>query len=128
METHISPYLLEKAINLHGHLGPFLVLGLKMSLIAQERLGSRPQKCLVKTVRRKPYLCAVDGVRAVFGEIQIIVLDGEGLTIKFMGANNRGVEIKVKSDLVKKYVEAPWEKCEEYAEEVLKSDESLLFE
>jgi uncharacterized protein Yka (UPF0111/DUF47 family) len=31
-------------------------------------------------------------------------------------------------DLVKKYAEGPWEKCEEYAHEVMKSEDEGLFE
>ncbi|MBC7131285.1 hypothetical protein H5T51_08795, partial [Candidatus Bathyarchaeota archaeon] len=120
--------LLKKAVNLHGHLGPFLVLGLKMSLIAEERLGGKPRKCLVKTVKRKPYLCAVDGVKAALGELPIEVLDGEGLTMEFTGVDGEKTEIKVKKKIVEKCAQVPWEKCEEYAYEVLKSNDSKLFE
>lgn len=128
MPLSISKELLEKAVKLHGHLGPFLVLGLKMSLKAEETLGEKPSKCIVRTVTRKPYLCTVDGVKTVLGKAVIEVREDEGLAAKFSGANGEETTIRVKRSLVEKYAKVPWEKCEEYAEEVMKSSDSQLFE
>ncbi|MEM3640964.1 MAG: hypothetical protein QXH37_03465 [Candidatus Bathyarchaeia archaeon] len=44
------------------------------------------------------------------------------------GANGAETIIKVKRELVEKYAKAPWEKCEEYANEVMVSIDSQLFE
>ncbi|MEM2937404.1 MAG: formylmethanofuran dehydrogenase subunit E family protein [Candidatus Bathyarchaeia archaeon] len=128
MSLPISKDLLEKAVEIHGHLGPFLVLGLKMSLRAEEILGEKPAKCVVETVNRKPYLCAVDGVKAVLGKDSVIVREGDGLTAKFSGVNGAETIIRVKRSLVEKYAKVPWEKCEEYANEVMVSGDSQLFE
>ncbi len=128
MASFIDKELLEKAVRLHGHLGPFLVLGLKMSLRAKEILGEKPEGCKVETVNCKPYLCAVDGVKAVMESDAVTVREGEGLVVKFSGANGKEVVIRVKTALVKKYAEGPWEKCEEYAYEVIRSDDRQLFE
>jgi formylmethanofuran dehydrogenase subunit E len=126
--TLINNQLLEKAVKLHGHLGPFLVLGLKVGLRAKEILGAKPEKCELETVNCKPYLCAIDGIKTVMGCGTIIVKEGKGLAAKFKGSHGREVLIKVKEALVKKYAEGPWEKCEEYAYEVISSDEEQLFE
>lgn len=128
MTPPISEKLLEKAVRLHGHLGPFLVLGLKMSLRAEEILGEKPLNCVVGTVNRKPYLCAVDGVKAVLGEGVIEVHEDEGLAAKFSGAKGGEIIIRVKRSLVEKYAKVPWEKCEKYAKEVMICSESQLFE
>ncbi|MEM3054765.1 MAG: FmdE family protein [Candidatus Bathyarchaeia archaeon] len=128
MTLFISKELLEKAVRLHGHLGPFLVLGLKMSLMAEEILGEKPLKCIFETVNRKPYLCAVDGVKAVFGEAVIEVHEDDGLAAKFRGVNGGETTIRVKRSLIEKYAKVPWEKCEEYAKEVMVSGDSQLFE
>jgi formylmethanofuran dehydrogenase subunit E len=128
MHPIISEDLLEKAVRLHGHLGPFLILGLKMSLMAEEILSEKPAKCIFETVNRKPYLCAVDGVKAVLGKVALEVHEGEGLAAKFVRSNGGEVTIKVKRSLVEKYAHVPWEKCEECAEEVMKSIDSQLFE
>ncbi|MGB9741441.1 MAG: FmdE family protein [Candidatus Bathyarchaeales archaeon] len=128
MASLIDKKLLEKAVRLHGHLGPFLVLGLRMSLRAKEILGEKPEWCAVETVNCKPYLCAVDGIKTVMESDAVTVREGEGLTAEYGGANGKEVVIRVKKTLVKKYAEGPWEKCEEYAYEVIQSDESQVFE
>jgi formylmethanofuran dehydrogenase subunit E len=127
MPSTISKKLLENAVRLHGHLGPFLVLGLKMSLRAKEVLGERPEGCEVETMNCKPYLCAVDGVKTVIGN-NVTVREGDGLVAEFSGVNGKEVAVRVKRDVVRKYAEGPWERCEEYAFEVIRSDDEQLFE
>jgi hypothetical protein len=127
MLTIISSELLENAVKLHGHLGPFLVLGLKISLRAKKILGGKPSECEIATINSKPYLCAVDGVKAVIGDA-VTVKEDDGLSAKFCTADGKEIVFRVKRGLVKKYAEGPWEKCEEYAHEVMKSDDESLFE
>jgi len=127
MARQISEDLLERAVKLHGHLGPFLVLGLRAGLEGKEKLGGKPEVCIIQTVNRKPYLCTVDGIKAIFENTLLEIGDGSGLTFTFKG-NNREIIVKVKQVLVEKYAEAPWEKCEEYAREVVVSDGDQLFE
>jgi formylmethanofuran dehydrogenase subunit E len=124
----VSQELLDKAVKLHGHLGPFLVLGLKMSLLAEKILGRKPSKCEIETVNSKPFLCVLDGIKAVIGSDAVSVREGSGLSAKFGKANSKEVIVRVKKALVKKYAEGPWEKSEEYAYEVIRSDDDQLFE
>ncbi len=60
--------ILEKAVDLHGHLGPFLVLGIRMGLIGLRELGTkRGNQKLRVTVLTKPsvpFSCVLDGVQA----------------------------------------------------------------
>jgi hypothetical protein len=128
MSAIISEELLKDAVRLHGHLGPFLVLGLKMSLRAKEILGEKPEWCAVETVNCKPYLCAVDGIKTVMESDAVTVREGEGLTAKYGGANGKEVVIRVKKALVNKYATGPWKKCEEYAYEVIRSNGRQVFE
>ncbi|MEM2093028.1 MAG: formylmethanofuran dehydrogenase subunit E family protein [Candidatus Bathyarchaeia archaeon] len=123
----LSDELLNKAVRLHGHLGPFLVLGLRMSLKAEELLGDKPEKCVLETLNRKPYLCAVDGIRAVFEGCPVEVQERDGLTATFVGSSGKEVTISVKNNLVERYMKAPWEKCEECAYEVMRSHDNHLF-
>ena len=123
----VSQELLDKAVKLHGHLGPFLVLGLKMSLRAKKVLGRKPSRCEIATISSKPYLCTVDGIKAVIGNV-VTVKEDDGLSVKFSSAEGKEIVFRVKRDLVKKYAEGPWEKCEEYAYEVMKSEDERLFE
>jgi formylmethanofuran dehydrogenase subunit E len=103
MTRQISGDLLERAVKLHGHLGPFLVLGLRAGLEAKEKLGGKPEACIIQTVNRKPYLCAVDGIKAIFGNTLLEIRDGPGLTFIFKG-NNREIIVRVKQGLVEKYM------------------------
>ncbi|GEM_PF-515706 len=128
MLTTVSKELLTDAVRLHGHLGPFLVLGLKMSLRAKEILSQKPDGCRIETMNRKPFICVVDGVRTVMESDKIIVKDGDGLLAGFSLADGKEVIIRVKKALVKKYAEGPWERSEEYAYEVMKSEDEELFE
>jgi len=128
MITLIDDKVLEKAVKFHGHLGPFLVLGLKMSLRAKQLLGDTLKKCEVETVDRKPYLCTVDGIKTVMESSVVIVKEGNGLAAKFIGVDGKELKMNVKRALVDKYATGPWEKCEEYAYEVIRSDDKQLFE
>ncbi|MEM3730487.1 MAG: FmdE family protein [Candidatus Bathyarchaeia archaeon] len=128
MSTMIDAKLLEKAVKLHGHLGPFLVLGLKMSLRAEEVLGQKPNRCELETVNSKPYLCVVDGIKAFLEQCTVTIREGEGLTAKYTGVDGKEIVVKVKKELVNKYAKVPWEKCEEYAHEVIRSSNEQLFE
>lgn len=122
----IPEEMLEKAIKLHGHLGPFLVLGLKMGLLAKHVIG-KPVSCEVITAPKKPYLCTLDGLKTVMGD-NITVSEGNGLSARFENDEGERVVLTVKTSLVKRYVESPWEKCEENAREVMRSSYKGLFE
>lgn len=124
----VSRELLEKAVKLHGHLGPFLVLGVKMCLLAERRLGGTVQRCEIEVIDKKPYLCAVDGIKAVMDKDTVTVRKGTGITASFKDAGNRTVTLAVKSSIQEKYANEPWERCEANAFEVLSKDEKALFE
>jgi len=65
---------LKKAITtaekLHGHLGPFLVIGVRMGKTAQRILdcqntsGYKKLQATVKTPMRTPFSCVIDGIQA----------------------------------------------------------------
>ena len=128
MSAVISKKLLENAVRLHGHLGPFLVLGLKRGLRSERILGEKPEKCEVETINRKPFLCVVDGIKTVMGSDAVTMREGNGLSAKFWKANGKEVMVRVKKALIEKYAEGSWEKCEEYAYEVIRSNDRQLFE
>ncbi len=126
MLTIVPKELLDKAVETHGHLGPFLVLGLKMGLRAESIVG-KPVACEVVTLGKKPYLCVVDGLKTVMGS-NIVVRKGEGLAARFRNIDGNEIFLRVKASIVKKYVESSWEKCEEDAHEVMRSRDEELFE
>jgi len=61
--------LLLAAGRFHGHIGPFLAIGLRMGLLANETLGRDPMEttALVAVEARPPKSCLVDGVQFTTG-------------------------------------------------------------
>lgn len=82
----------------------------------------------METVNSNPFLCVLDRIKAVIESDAVTVREGNGLYTKFSKAKDREVIVKVKKVLVEKYAEGPWEKSEEYAYEVIRSDDEQLFE
>ncbi|MEM3712731.1 MAG: FmdE family protein [Thermoproteota archaeon] len=121
----IQKEVLDKAISIHGHLGPFLILGLKMGMKAIGIIG-KPSSCEVFTVMRKPYICAIDGLRTIIGN-NIILRESNGLSARFSNGKN-SIIISVKESIVEKYAKTPWGKCEENAYLIMKSSDEELFE
>ncbi len=68
-DATISDDLLKRAVEFHGHLGPFLVLGLKAGLLANSLLGKDcfETTAVVATDPNPPHSCLVDGVQFVTG-------------------------------------------------------------
>ena len=65
----ISSELCKRVVEFHGHLGPFLVLGLRAGLLANSMLGKDCFKmsAVVATDPNPPYSCLIDGVQFVTG-------------------------------------------------------------
>jgi len=82
--------LMDEAVRFHGHLGPFLVLGLKAGLFANEVLGRDPFKtrAVVETDLVPPCSCFVDGVQVAtgctMGKGNIKLKKGDSLSVTFM--------------------------------------------
>ena len=88
---------IKNAENLHGHLGPFLVIGVKIARLAKKALNLNPaeQKELKVTATLPlltPYSCIIDGIQTTTR----CTVGNRGLKIK----NSRGkitVDFKLKS-------------------------------
>jgi len=59
------PVELEKAAAFHTHLGPYLVVGLRIARVLTRELGQEPfsYTIVARTGRRPPYSCLVDGLQ-----------------------------------------------------------------
>ena len=60
--------LIEKAADLHGHLGPFLIIGVRMGNIAKRILNSNAEEnnglqATAKTPLSTPFSCVIDGIQ-----------------------------------------------------------------
>ncbi len=61
--------LIESAAKFHGHLGPFLVIGVRMGDMAKRYLGpdyesSRGLQASIGTPLCTPFSCVIDGIQA----------------------------------------------------------------
>ena len=59
------PIELTRAAEFHTHLGPYLVIGLRMGRVVARELGSEPfsYRIVARTGKRPPYSCLVDGLQ-----------------------------------------------------------------
>jgi len=124
----VSKELLQEAVRLHGHLGPFLALGLRMGVCAKRILRGKPRSCEVEAIDKKPYICVVDGIRAIVGSDVAIRGREAGVAATFHGPGGEMVKLVVRGPVLQKYAGVPWEKCEEHAAEVLQESEENLLE
>jgi formylmethanofuran dehydrogenase subunit E len=86
---------LSRAIEFHGHLGPYLVLGLKAGLYANQTIGRDPMKteAFVETNVTPPQSCFADGIQfstgCTFGKGNIHLKEGKGLQVTFKRDNQK---------------------------------------
>lgn len=89
-QRKLSEALLGKAVEFHGHGGPFMVVGLRMGLTALNRLdahGWLDLRCCIKLRLRRPTSCVIDGIQSstgcTMGKCNIEVEEGEGIAAEF---------------------------------------------
>ena len=127
--------LLKEGVEAHGHLGPFLVIGMKLALMAEELLCSKIERCEVTIKPVTPIDCAVAGIIAIVGKDKVSRKKGNGVSATFQAANGKSIRLKVKDSVVAKYVEGCRKEYNLYLEriiplarEVEKVDSKKLFE
>jgi len=121
--------IIEYARRLHGHLGPFLVLGIKMSLAGMNKLGigeNMQSMRVAKLPRRIPYTCTLDGIQATtqctFGNRKLVLKEADSLSIsaKFSLSNpKKQVTISLKNEILQNLIEELREAKDESAQEKL---------
>jgi formylmethanofuran dehydrogenase subunit E len=88
----------------HGHLGPYIVIGYRMGIIANDILGKDPfsKKVIVETDVSPPLSCIIDGIQlssgCTLGKGNIIVQD-KGIPKALFSCNGKHVEIILKSNI-----------------------------
>ena len=83
--------LVRKAAEFHGHLGPFLVIGVRMGLIGVRELGVKEnsEKLRVTAMLRHqvPFSCVVDGIqvatKCTIGNQKLKLINFPGITAGF---------------------------------------------
>ncbi len=122
------------AVRFHGHLGPFLVLGLRAGLAAISFLGRDPfkTKAVVRTKLRPPHSCFIDGIQfssgCTLGKGNIQVERENEVSVCFYN-EGRQARIKVKEEALRLLEQGLSEsEAEALALDMCKRDERELFE
>jgi len=100
--------LLEKAKDFHGHLGPFLVLGVRAGLRGLKELGTRKENLhLSATVLLRysvPYSCILDGIQmatgCTIGNKRLRFEDSSNFVIKLRNKSERAVTVSILPEVV----------------------------
>jgi len=95
--------LLSKAEEFHGHMGPFLVIGVRMGLIGIRELGAkRNDEELYVTAMVKasvPFSCFVDGIQVAthctIGNRKLRLKRSSGIAARFELQNGGQVTVRV---------------------------------
>jgi formylmethanofuran dehydrogenase subunit E len=98
--------LIKRASEFHGHLGPFLVLGLRMGLAGLRELnlkgGVRKLRVIAKLPYSIPYSCTVDGLqiatKCTVGNKRLNIVDIFGIEAKFKLESGEHITVIVNSD------------------------------
>jgi len=96
---------LKKIEQFHGHLGPYAVIGYRMGLIANEKLGKDPfcKKAIVYTGTTPPISCIVDGIQmssgCTTGKGNLVVKNENIPKAVFSTHNKKQLEIILKNSI-----------------------------
>lgn len=132
---------LRKAEEFHGHLGPFLVLGVRMGIIGVRELGAKGNnKELHVTAMVKdspPFSCVIDGIqvatKCTIGNKKLRLKSSSGIAAKFELPSRETVTVAVDPtafDRLKKELLAekvPSEEVRRLAQLVASMSEKELF-
>lgn len=133
-----SQNLLDRAVEFHGHGGPFIVVGLRMGLAALKLFKAKgwfDMTCCLDLPFNPPYSCVIDGVQVAtgctMGKRNIEVRDREGIAGEFTTDNGR-IRLSLKPKFLEKIRETLYLSDEEATqaliEEIIEANDRSLFE
>ncbi len=97
--------LLDAAVKFHGHLGPYLVLGLRAGLIGTNHLGKSyfELRAVVETKGYPPSSCFIDGIQfasgCTIGKTNLEARASSNVSVEFARGDRR-VKVTVKEDIL----------------------------
>ena len=125
--------MIERGKEFHGHLGPFLVLGIRMGLSALKHLGSTGYSDIHSEVRSgssPPMSCLADGVQistgCTLGKGNIVCLDMRRAEASF-SSNGKSVSYEVNNDILEQIRHLTHDSLEDFSWKIsLEPDEALF--
>lgn len=127
---------LNEAERFHGHLGPYLILGILAGELALKNLKCKKYfdlKVKVKGANKKPKSCFIDGLQlstgATYGKGNITRLSGSVIKAEFRKrANNRKFFLRFKDRLMRQLEKAKTHgDAESLARRLYKADPLTIF-
>jgi formylmethanofuran dehydrogenase subunit E len=127
------------AAKLHGHLGPFLVIGVRMGKIAKEISNTNIRendklRAEVKVPLSTPFSCVLDGIQATtsctIGNRKLRIKNSKKEIAASFTLDSAGtIKMSVKPEIIKKLMNKISEGVsnEELAREIVRMPEDLLF-
>jgi len=133
--------IVNRATDLHGHLGPFLVIGVRLGLIGIRELGLKKndEKLHVTAMVKNsvPFSCVLDGIqvttKCTIGNKKIRLKRSSGIAAKFELPDGKQVTVEVnpttferlKNELLRENVSS--EEVQKLAQTVASIPEEELF-
>jgi formylmethanofuran dehydrogenase subunit E len=127
---------IRDAEKLHGHLGPFLVIGVRMGRIARRILGAGEDDKLRAYARIPvftPFSCILDGIQVTtgctVGNQRLSVKKSKDILVRFEIEQGRAISVCVNRDAVEKLMDKISEGAtnEELARKIARMPEHRLF-
>lgn len=133
--------IVREAVDFHGHLGPFLVIGVRMGLIGLRELkttrGDSKLQATTLLKRAVPFSCAIDGIQVTTqctvgnGKLQLKSMP-ETISTKFQLNQERQVTVTLKTTKFEELKKSMPKSARSYkniqlAREVASSPEKELF-
>jgi formylmethanofuran dehydrogenase subunit E len=129
-------FTLKQAIDFHGHLGPYLVLGLLMGKYALSELRARQHfglRVKVWGAKDKPRSCLIDGLQlstgCTYGKGNIVKYNGAVVKVNFYNRDTKeGIDLLLSDEVIKKLEKAiDRPSSEMLAREIYKTKPERLF-
>lgn len=94
-------HILDKAVEFHGHLGPFLTIGVRIGLIGLEKIStdrSESFTVMASLPHRVPFSCIIDGIQVstncTVGNQRLSLNDSPHIQVVFK-RNDKGQKVIV---------------------------------
>jgi formylmethanofuran dehydrogenase subunit E len=124
---------LNQAKAFHGHLGPYLVLGLRMGLLATTLLKKShfELQAEIHTPKNPPHSCLVDGIQlatgCTMGKGNITLAEDEEMYGIF-STDTESVKLCMKKDVLSSIPDATREELEPFARALFTRKDEELFD
>lgn len=133
IKNYTKSELLKLSVAFHGHIGPYLVLGLKAGELANSILDKDPFKMRAEVFcpPRTPYSCIIDGIQfstgCTMGKCNITMHPSEVIKIVFT-KNGRSLEIYLKKTILEQIASLKEEAIEDVSKKIYNDSANDIFD